>query len=365
MEKIVIVGGSVAGGFSAYNLAKDYDTEIIEEHVHFKKTCSGILTDPINNLIKIKPSIVENKIRKFRIFAPNKDFLELNFKKPDIIFNREKLNEYLVDLAVKNGALLRQNAKFVGTEKNKAVIKTNDKKFTIGTNYLIGADGALSSVAKSTGLFHDRKFFVAAKAIIKVKHDNAIEVYPYFGCFSWFVPRNEEEVEIGTISYYKDAQAFQRFIQRFKSKILRKEASIIPIYNPNIKTFTRFNNINTYLIGDAATMAKATTGGSIMQSLIAAKVLADSIINKKDYQKNWKKAIGNQLNLHLKIRYVLDKFKHEEWNELIRLLKDEKIKVILEKNSRDNPGFIFNFMFIKPSLLKFSKIFIRDKKFFI
>lgn len=360
MEKVVVVGGSVAGGFTAFSLAKNFDVEIIEEHSHFKKTCSGILTDPISNIIPLKKSIIENKVTKFRIYAPSNKFLELNFKKPDIIFNREKLNEYIVDMATKNGANLKQNSKFIKIEKNRIVVETKNKRSLINANYLIGADGSLSSVAKSVNLFYDRKFFIAAKAIINMKNDNAIEVYPHYGCFSWVVPRNEEEVEIGTMSYFNDSQAFNRFLNRFDKKIISKEASIIPIYNPKIKTYTNLNGINTYLIGDAATMTKATTGGSIMQSLTAAKTLANSIINNEDYDKNWKKVIGRQLLIHLKIRKTIDKFTNEDWNEIVRLLKDEKIKNILELKSRDNPEFIFKMLLIKPSLIKFSKVFLKN-----
>jgi flavin-dependent dehydrogenase len=360
MEKIVVVGGSVAGGFTAYHLAKNYDVEIIEEHNHFKKTCSGILTDPINDLIKIKNTLVENKIKNFRIYSPDNNFLELKFKKPDIVFNREKLNEYLVDLAVNKGATLKQSTKFIRTEKNKVIINHNNKEASIKTEYLIGADGSQSQVAKSSQIFKDRKFFIGAKAIIKMNHPNIIDVYPHYGCFSWVVPRNEDEVEIGTMSHYNDAQAFMRFLKKFSEfDIISKEASIIPIYDPNIKTYTKFNGINTYLVGDSATMAKATTGGSIMQSLTAAKILADSIINDKDYEKNWKKIIGKKLYLHLKLRESLDKFKEKDWNELVEKLQDKKIKEILETNSRDNPDFIFDIFVAKPSLLKFSKILLR------
>ncbi len=362
MEKVIVVGASVAGGFTAYNLAKHFDVEIIEEHNHFKKTCSGILTDPVNDLIKIKKSTIDNKIKNFRIYSPNNNFLEIKLKKPDIIFNREKLNEYIVDMAVKKGATLKQETQFKGIESNKIILNYKNSNRSIKSNYLIGADGSLSTVAKSTGIFTNREFFIAAKAITKMKHDNTISVYPFYGCFSWVVPRNEEEIEIGTMSHYNDAQAFSRFLSKFNSKIISKEASIIPIYNPKIKTYTNFKGINTYLVGDAATMAKATTGGSIMQSLAASKILADSIISNKDYESAWKKEIGNKLNLHLNIRKVIDKFNDKDWNSLVKSLKDKKLIDILESKSRDNPEFVFEMILKKPSLLKFSKVLLRNHK---
>lgn len=362
MEKIVVVGGSVSGGFSAYNLSKNFDVDIIEEHSHFKKTCSGIVTDPVNNIIKVKSSIIENKISKIRVYSPNNKYLEFNLKKPDTIFNREKLNEYIVNLALDNGANLKQNTRFERTEKNSVVIKSNNKTSTIKTNYLIGADGSLSQVAKSVGLFGKREFFIAAKAIVEMKNDNAIEVFPYIGCFSWIVPQNEHVVELGTMSHFKDSQAFNNFLKRFNGKIISKEASIIPIFKPKIKTFTKFNNINTYLIGDAATMAKATTGGSILQSLIAAKILGNSIIKNKDYDSEWKKKIGKQLSLHLKMRKVLDKLNLEDWNKLVETLDDQKIKNLFETKSRDFPSFIFKALLLKPSLFSLTKVLFRTSK---
>ena len=39
------------------------------------------------------------------------------------------------------------------------------------------------------------------------------------------------------------------------------------------------------MVGDAATLVKATSGGGINQSLISAKILADCIDKNKSYQK--------------------------------------------------------------------------------
>ena len=47
-----------------------------------------------------------------------------------------------------------------------------------------------------------------------------------------------------------------------------------------------------FLLGDAATQVKATTGGGIIQSLMAAKELASAIENNTSYEKGWRKVIG-------------------------------------------------------------------------
>ena len=130
------------------------------------------------------------------------------------------------------------------------------------------------------------------------------------------------------------------------------QAGLIPIYNPKIKT----QKDNVFLIGDAAAMVKATTGGGIIQGLIAAMALADSIINKKDYHKEWKKSIGRDLLIHLKMRKMMDKFSMQDWNYLIKLFNKENTKKVLESNDRDFPSrFLVKLILTEPRLLYFLK----------
>ena len=103
-------------------------------------------------------------------------------------------------------------------------------------------------------------------------------------------------------------------------------------------------------------MVKATTGGGIIQGLIAARTLADSIINKKDYNKVWKKAIGKDLLMHLKMRGIMNKFSAKDWNYLIELFNKEKLKKILASYDRDFPSrFLVKLTLTEPKLLYFLK----------
>ena len=78
------------------------------------------------------------------------------------------------------------------------------------------------------------------------------------------------------------------------------------------------------MIGDAATQLKSTTGGGIIPSLKAAKTLCDCIINKKDYNKEFKKQSGRELLLHLKIRNILNKFSDNDYDKLLELMNQKK-----------------------------------------
>src|SRR3989338_5202906 len=137
-----------------------------------------------------------------------------------------------------------------------------------------------------------------------------------------------------------------------KKEILCWESGIIPLYDP--KKIIQKDNV--YLIGDAAAQVKATTGGGIIPSLKAAHTLCDCILNNKDYNKEFKKSSGRELSLHLKIRNVLNKFSDEDYNKLLKLMNQEKVKKILKKYDRDTPiPFVFNLLLKEPRFLLFGK----------
>jgi len=103
-------------------------------------------------------------------------------------------------------------------------------------------------------------------------------------------------------------------------------------------------------------MVKATTGGGIIQGMIAARALADAIINKKNYNKEWKKAIGRDLLMHFKMRNIMNKFSAKDWDYLIELFNKEKLKKILASYDRDFPSrFLVRLALIEPRLLYFLK----------
>ena len=112
-----------------------------------------------------------------------------------------------------------------------------------------------------------------------------------------------------------------------------------------------------YLIGDAATQVKATTGGGIIPSLKAAQTLCDCITNKKNYNKEFKRQSGRELFLHLKIRNLLNKFSDKDYDRLLNLMDKEEVRKILKKYDRDTPiPLVASLLLKEPRFLFFSKM---------
>jgi len=355
---ISIIGAGPSGCYAAYLLAKaGKEVQIFEEHKEIGQPiqCTGLITKSINNILNIDKDIIINEIDKVKIFSKNNE-LELKLKDKNIIIDRKKFDNYLADLAIKEGTKIFLNYKYMGHKNNLIKVKYNNEKETvIKTDYLIGADGPLSQVAKSNNLAKERKLMTGIQAVVRLKNENCIEFYPSIGTFAWIVPENKETCRIGIASYNNPKEEFQKFLKTKnieQKDITEMQGGLIPIYNPKLKT----KKNNTFLLGDAATQVKATTGGGIIQGLKAAQALAGSIINNKDYEKEWKREINKDLLLHLKMRKIMDRFKEKDWDLLIKLFKKEKTKRIIESFDRDYPSrFIVKLALTEPRLLYFLK----------
>jgi geranylgeranyl reductase len=354
---VSIIGAGPAGTYLA-SLIANKKPVIFEEHNTIGKPlqCTGLVTQEIRKLIPLKKNLILNKINKIRIFSPNKDYVEINFKKPNLILDRVKFDQYLAEEAIKKGVKIYTNHKFIDYKKPYLILQTPEGIKRIKTNILIGADGVNSRVSRIINKKEKRKLFTGIQARVNLITDPEImELYLSKNIFAWVVPESYNISKIGLVSFsskLNNVGLFRSFLKKRapNTKIREYISGLIPLYNPKLKT----KKGNIYLVGDAATMVKATSFGGIIQSLTASRNLADSLLHKKNYKRSWKKSIGKDLKHHLYIRKILNKFSDKDYNELIKLSK--KIKPILEAHERESPKKLLIKSALKqPKLLKFVK----------
>ncbi len=360
MEKVVIIGGGPAGSFTAYNLAKDYEVELYEEDSSVGKPvrCTGIVTSEIKQLLKLKKSYILNKITKAKIFAPNSRYVELNFKRPNYILDRELFDKSLAGKASEKGVRIHTNTKFVAM-KGKLnppyyiLLKKNKKILREKADYLIGADGPLSTVAAKTGFPGKKQFWVGIQHTIRLENSNTVEFYPYIGTYSWVVPVDEHTVRIGTVAETNVSYYFKKFL-KFRIGNNYKKISVEGGLIPRFSLFRKTQKNRIYLVGDAAGQVKALTGGGIVPGLIAAKILANSIKEHKNYDLAWKRTLGKELLINNFMRYMLDNFSYRDWNSLIDDLNTYKIKKVLNAENRDFPSrYLLKMLMANPGLIRF------------
>lgn len=353
---ISIVGAGPAGSYAAYLLAKNgQEVNIYEAQNKIGEPvqCTGIVTSSIAKYIQPHSSFLINTIKKTRIYSKN-NMVEVKLN-DNLILNRAKFDQYLAKRAEKAGARVYKNHRFIDFKQGK--MKFYGKKKAIKTDILIGADGPSSQVARSTGLWSNRSFFVGAQVQAKLKNDNVVEFYIGKGDFAWIVPESRSIARIGIIARDKPALHFKSFLdsklgEDHKDNIISTQGGLVPLYNPKQQTQKK----NVFLVGDAATTAKATTAGGIIQGLIGAEALADSIEYNIDYEKEWRSRMGKDLYLSLLIRKMMDKFSIKDYNRLIRYTKNPRVIDLLEKYDRDYPSqLLFRLLLSEPRYAYFSK----------
>lgn len=359
---IAIVGGGPAGSYLAYLLAKQgKEVTILEEHnaIGSPVQCTGIVTGSIEKFLKLKQDVIAKRLERVIVVSKNN---RIEVKVDEIVMWRNKFDQFVAEMAQQAGAEIWLSHQFIGLNGENSIKvkdKENNKAKELKADIIVGADGPYSSVAKSAGLNTHPRFYIGMQAKVRLSIDtNAFEThfgndFPNF--FGWVVPESDDIVRLG-IGCFENAQHFfYKFLKSRtgKTDVLCWESGLIPLYNP--KKIIQKDNV--YLIGDAATQVKATTGGGIIPSLKAAKTLFDCIINNKDYNKEFRKQSGRELLLHLKVRNLLNKFSDNDYDKLLSLMNQDKVRKILKKYDRDTPiPLLANLLLKEPRFLLFSKM---------
>lgn len=336
---IAVIGAGPAGNYTAYLLAKaGYEVTIYEEHTSpgLPVQCTGILTEDIFKHIDIPDECIINKMHAVQVFAPNSTVFETT--STDIIVCRNKFDNFLLKKALEAGAKIEKSAKFLYYENNILSIEKNKAVHHIPAEILIGADGPTSKVSQLIG---NKKIqtYVGVQATVKGKFNpHTYQVYLGSCCpefFAWVVPESSTVARIGLAAKQTPHIYFSAFLNKggyTESDIIEHQGGLIPLYNP--EQIIHKNNI--YLVGDAATTIKSSTGGGIIPSIEAAGILVHCIQNKKDFNKKLKR---KKLWLHLFMRKFFDQFSDEDYNSLIAQLcksRNSTVNKTLAEYTRDN-----------------------------
>jgi flavin-dependent dehydrogenase len=336
-KKIIIIGSSIAGSSLAYLLAKSgldvcvYDSKKRKDIG--KKLCANVVTNTFRKVLKNfnidYKQFVKTKYTEFNLFSRNNS---VSFPVEDYEIDRIKFVNLLIKEAEKEGARFYFETSFIDVqeEDSKTLVKLKNKNkiFVDSCNLLVGADGAMSSVAKKAGLWQDRKVEICLQKKIpknKIKNSIGLKHKGYnvfvgkkFGYYSYIFPSKTEFVVgmEGSLndtdeSKMKDLLKFVGYSGETKIK-----GALVPTPQKII------NKKNIFLIGDASCQIKFT-GGGIIPSLLSSLATRDIILknNYDNLNKLNKSIYYNQIAL--KLFYCLSE---KEFDYLLEVMKEDKFK---------------------------------------
>ncbi len=321
----MIIGAGVVG----LTLAKELAVHGIDVEVYDSKKsvadgsakASGIFSVSGLGRIGIDPKHAIVNTLDGATLSAGKEKLRVKAKKTmAYVVDRGMLAELCKGAAVKAGAKVTLGKKLDRKELHEIA---SDK-----SNIIIGADGAVSTVAAAFEFPPIKEYILTYKAeYSNAKIDDHHMAGLFFSnqiayrFFGWSCPYSKDKIEVGIgisdRAKISSTAAFSKFIHSGMLDRLLNGAEKLNGYASIIPLTSRSATVkeNVMLVGDAAGQVKATTGGGIIFGCSCAKILANTInSNIKDgtplrnYDKEWRKKYGLDLKMH--------KFLHNYYSNL-------------------------------------------------
>ena len=384
MLDALVIGAGPSGSRTAWNLAEaGYSTALVEEHEIIGEPCqcAGLITPRTFEYLGYKRP-VQQEMNGARLWGPKDSFL--SFQAPEtkaLVIDRPDLDRSIANKAQEAGADLMPGHRYLGHRRTDngiaATVKNKKGKFEIDTKLLIGSDGPASRVARDSGLSSKREVLAAFGADVEGYQgiENHVDLFvgselaPRF--FGWGIPTGPNEGRIGLATVLPDRPKnfFRDFFHKGAPSKLLEGAKIVNRVSGLIPFGTRNPSYsdNVLLTGDAAGMAKPTSGGGIYSGLISADAafeVADQALQTgkfdsktlSPYQKLLQKRIGGELSKGHHLRKAFLSLTDDQLADIISILGEPKVRDAIEKTGDLDYASLAAFSVLKaqPKLVKFA-----------
>jgi digeranylgeranylglycerophospholipid reductase len=405
---VVVVGagpiGSTAARYAALNGAR---VLLLEEHpsIGSPVSCTGLLSCRAVAECDLKPSeeFVFNSVRGAFVHAPDGQCLPIDGKQTRAyVVSRKNFDRTLVVMAVEEGVELSLRTRAVGFEKGNPETTTGEKKSsppvklkilkngrteTISTSVVIGADGVKSRIASYAGLKRPARVLpgIQIEAPYASIDSDFVELFPGSsapGFFAWTVPVDEKVSRIGLalepgLAYKNDPENSSPLF--YLEKLLCSNPHVKARYSGGMLDFVvggipigppeKTVSDGVLLAGDAAGQAKPTSAGGIYTGAFAAKlagkIAADAALEGNtsaqrlsEYDLLWRKGLGKELDIGMKIHDYVGRLEDKQLNELISSLNTPSIlNIITEYGDMDHPSILMRKLMFSGNSLRLMKAF--------
>ncbi len=351
---VIVVGASFAGlSFASVAAARGLRVLVLEKDAEIGGVVrtTGVLFSDVLDVIDVPARYLMNSVRRISLRAPNrKDPIEITstafrFYMADV----PGMLRWMAEEAQARGATIRTGAAFLNAiptnrdglaqvtfgalpeHEAKGAVPPGTREEAFG-RILIGADGPRSTVAARVGLDQNKSFLAGAEWLVEgvpVEKETFYlimnhELAP--GYCMWLAPHGDMAA-LGVAGHLRKfnpteslrvaQKLFGDVVDMSKTRVVKRKGGTIPI-GGRLRRVYRADGVRTLLLGDAAGLCGAATGGGIYPALIsgrlAAQAVAIEILNGvpgaiKTYLRDLPHAgrLGHYLQIEDWMRWALDR----------------------------------------------------------
>ena len=338
-----MVGAGPAGNIAALELARqghkvaviDWRTEIGD------KLCTGIIGAECARRFPPDESDIYHASRSATVVAPSGTEYRVARGEPQAyVIDRVAYVRRLAERAMAAGAEYRigHRVSRVEIEKRGATVTSdsNESATTSDTRLLILGSGFGSPLLAMAGLKRQagNEYMAGSQAVVGLPEPTETVVYlgqrvaP--GSFAWLVPISDTQGLAGIAARGRLNGLFDEFLARLESDGRTSGTHEEPRrwgipMRPIQRSFAR----RVMAVGDAAGLAKPTSGGGIYYALIsgeiAAKVAHEALVSDDfsakrlgRYEKQWKSVIGRELRIGYYTRMIYESLGDRQIERLLK-----------------------------------------------
>ncbi|MFX1483325.1 MAG: geranylgeranyl reductase family protein [Promethearchaeota archaeon] len=301
----IVVGGGPAGLLAASKIAEGgHKVVVLEEHPEIGKPdhCAGLLSAPgLKSLSFVPPDeVVQNTVSGAMIYAPSgHSILIERGQREAFVIDRQAFDSWLAQEAISNGTALETNCKVLGISNQEGGLRTVlTKRKRFQAPIVVIAEGFRSVLTDSVGLSTVPKnsrypAYQYEMRGVKMEQDLVEMFYGRRvapGFFAWIIPLGEGRARVGLASKNRSKIRLDAIMkhhpiisEKLKNAVIERSMGGTVIVG---KPIPRISTNGVVVVGDAAGIVKATTGGGVIIGGLSA-IEAGKVVNKALSEGDW------------------------------------------------------------------------------
>jgi geranylgeranyl reductase family protein len=285
----IVVGAGPAGLLAASKIAEGgHDVLVLEEHQEVGKPdhCAGLLSSSGLKSLGIKPSndVVQNTVSGARIYAPSGHSILVERGQTEaFVIDRSRFDSWLASEALSKGAEVVTGKRVLDIgefQQDLRTVKTDDDEYQVPVTVIAeGTPSVLTKTVELTAVSKGSKHPAYQYEIKGVDVDDDLVEMFYGrrlapGFFAWIIPLGEGRVRVGLAAKNKSKIRLDAAMRNHPvmskrlrgGEIERGMGGTVLVGRPIPKLSTD----GVVIVGDAAGLVKATTGGGVIIGGLAA-----------------------------------------------------------------------------------------------